>query len=199
LNGEETKYVKVEDRKKWQAQMTMDCFDCHRWLCVTVDENDCHTVKVLFKHHVTHIPYVDISLPDAVTKLVEELRSMPAGNVSTCPVFDVKTTDQMWLIWTWIIIAFPETELNQKQVYVYWALLNRDAWRLHDKQLVSALKVLDKFNDIKIEVILIPAEEGISALAFAFKEVFDTVGSEVQEITMESTCTQTLLQIFSHS
>jgi len=38
-----------------------------------------------------------------------------------------------------------------------------------------------------VEIIPITAEDGISAIAFAFREIIDEFGSEVEEIAMDST------------
>lgn len=84
--------------------------------------------------------------------------------------------------------ANPKTELNEKQIYRYWTELNAGAWRLHDDQVKSALAVLEKYEDLTIEIIPITAEDGISAIAFAFREILDEFGSEVEEIAMDSTC-----------
>ncbi|KAJ7927677.1 hypothetical protein B0H13DRAFT_1537929, partial [Mycena leptocephala] len=46
---------------------------------------------------------------------------------------------------------------------------------------------LEKYEDLTIEIIPITAEDGISAIAFAFREILDEYGSEVEEIAMDST------------
>jgi hypothetical protein len=54
--------------------------------------------------------------------------------------------------------------------------------------LQSACKVLENYNGAKINIIPIPEEEGIVALAFGFKEVFDEFGLDFEEVAMDSTC-----------
>jgi hypothetical protein len=53
---------------------------------------------------------------------------------------------------------------------------------------VSAEKILENYKDTKVERIPICCEDGITAFAFAFKEVMDNVGPAVTEVAMDSTC-----------
>lgn len=82
----------------------------------------------------------------------------------------------------------PKTELTEKQVYAYWAQLNMDRWRLKDDQVESAQAILKRVDGINITVIPIPPEDGINAIAFAFKDILEDYGEEVIEVAMDSTC-----------
>jgi hypothetical protein len=82
----------------------------------------------------------------------------------------------------------PKTELTEKQVYAYWAQLNTDRWRLKDDQVESAIAILKRVDGINITVIPIPPEDGINAIAFAFKDILKDYGEEVIEVAMDSTC-----------
>ncbi|KAJ7694761.1 hypothetical protein B0H17DRAFT_931407, partial [Mycena rosella] len=135
LKGEEAKHVKVDDTKKQRAQMKVDRFVCDGWLHITINENDLNVAAVRMTHHRCHNPCVDISIPKSVKETVEKMRNLPASKVSS---------KSLPSIWEAVLKADPKTELNEKQIYRYWAELNADAWRLHDDQLKSALAVLEK-------------------------------------------------------
>lgn len=66
--------------------------------------------------------------------------------------------------------------------------MHEDTWQLDNDQVKSALKVLTQFDGIDIEIISLPVEDGISTIAFGFKNILDDYGVEIQEIAMDSTC-----------
>lgn len=66
--------------------------------------------------------------------------------------------------------------------------MHEGSWRFDDDQLESTKKLLAKLEGFKIENIPVHEEEGISAIAFAFKDIVDDFGEEMQEIAMDSTC-----------
>ena len=82
----------------------------------------------------------------------------------------------------------PDTELTERQIYRHWANLNEESWKLDHDQLQSAIKVLKAVDGMTIETIPIQVEDGIAALAFAFKEILDDFSKEILEIAMDSTC-----------
>lgn len=82
----------------------------------------------------------------------------------------------------------PNTELTEKQIYAHWAHLNEDCWRLDKNQVKSAVKVLEAFDGMVVDIIPILEEAGISTVAFAFREILSDYGNEVLEIAMDSTC-----------
>jgi hypothetical protein len=59
-------------------------------------------------------------------------------------------------------------------------------------QVQLALLVLQCMNDLDIEIILVPEEDGIS-LAFNFKSILGDYGEEIIEIEMDSTCKKSLV------
>jgi hypothetical protein len=76
----------------------------------------------------------------------------------------------------------------EKQVYAHWAHLHEATWRLDDNQVKSAMKVLKRIDNLDIEIIDLPTEDGISSLAFNFKDILEDYGDEIIEIAMDSTC-----------
>jgi hypothetical protein len=94
----------------------------------------------------------------------------------------------MTQIWERILRDNPQTELTEKQIYASWAHLNEDTWRLNNEQVKSAQKILENLEGDRIEIIPVRAEDGISAIAFGFKEIVSDYGKEITEIAMDSTC-----------
>ena len=91
-------------------------------------------------------------------------------------------------IWNVILKKYPKTELTQKQVYAYWAHLHEGSWRLDDDQVKSATLVLERVQDLDVEIIHVPHEDGISSLAFGFKKILEDYGEEIVEIALDLTC-----------
>ena len=96
-------------------------------------------------------------------------------------------------IWEQILCKNPQTELTEKQIYTSWAHINENTWRLNDEQVKSAQKILENHEGNKIEIVPIHAEDGISVIAFGFKEIVDDYGKEITKIAMDSTCLSLLL------
>jgi hypothetical protein len=81
LDGEETKNKVMDDAKKRRARMKMDRFKCGGWLRVTVDGDGQDMIRVRLIHTLPHQKYTDISLPEATTKIIEEMKDSPASKV----------------------------------------------------------------------------------------------------------------------
>jgi hypothetical protein len=80
-------------------------------------------------------------------------------------------------------------ELTEKQMYAHWACINEAVWCINNNQVISALKVLKwGIADMKINVIPFQKEDGISMIAFAFREVLDEYGDKIEEIAIDLTC-----------
>ncbi|KAG6907485.1 hypothetical protein DXG01_008775 [Tephrocybe rancida] len=170
IKGEETKKRLTEDKSKRRARMCMERFDCDGWLHITVDTDDLTTICICIAHYKCHTPYTSISIPDDVKKLIEEMKDLPATK-----------------IWDALLSKTGKTELTEKQIYARWVRLNEDRWRLDNDQVTSARKVLQSFEGVEVDIINIPQEQGISCIAFAFREVLSEFGSEITEIAMDST------------
>lgn len=48
--------------------------------------------------------------------------------------------------------------------------------------------LLEQLKGEEVEIIPITQREGISAIAFTFKEILDGLGNEIEEVLMDSTC-----------
>jgi hypothetical protein len=76
-----------------------------------------------------------------------------------------------------------------------WAHLHKATWWLDGDQVRSSLKLLEWVQDLNIDIILVLVEDGISSLAFGFKNILSDYGEEVTEIAMDSMCKQLSLGI----
>ncbi|KAJ6521269.1 hypothetical protein DFH09DRAFT_939195, partial [Mycena vulgaris] len=76
-----TKTRLTDEENKRCARMKMDRLPCNRWLHATVDSVNPSTVRLRVLHHCAHCHYVNISLNDEITKMVEQMRDQPASNV----------------------------------------------------------------------------------------------------------------------
>ena len=92
-------------------------------------------------------------------------------------------------MWEAILKKYPKTDLTQKQVYACWTHLHESTWQLDNDQVKSTLMVLERVDNIDIEIIPVPMKDGISSLAFNFKNILEDYGEEIVEIAMDSTCT----------
>jgi hypothetical protein len=101
-------------------------------------------------------------------------------------------------IWSHVLEKHPQTELNEKQIYACWAQANEGNWRLDDDQVKSALKNLEALEGEAIETIPIQPEDGITAIAFAFKSILDDYGTNMEEVAMDSTCKSSQLETIYH-
>jgi len=81
LEGEQTKQRLTEDLQKRRARMNMDRYNCEGWLRVTMTDDDGDVAGVRISHHRSHCPYLDISIPKEVDKIIEEMKDYPAAKV----------------------------------------------------------------------------------------------------------------------
>jgi hypothetical protein len=91
-------------------------------------------------------------------------------------------------IWAEILCRWGTQDYNQDQVYNYWSHINENVWRLAHDQIESTYLGLRAADPESIKILPITIEDGISTLAFAFKEPLDKYGGEVLEVAMDSTC-----------
>ena len=65
---------------------------------------------------------------------------------------------------------------------------NQSVWKLDDDAVVSAWKVLERYEGMKTEVIPLPDEAGMSSIAFALKDCMDAWAQNTEELAIDSTC-----------
>ena len=91
-------------------------------------------------------------------------------------------------IWQAVLKKHPKINLTKKQIYAHWAHIHETTWWLHDDQVTSALMVLKHAEDLHIKIISVPTEDGISLLAFSFKNILEDYVEEIVKLAMDSTC-----------
>lgn len=79
--GQQTKHVKIDDKSKQCARMTMTHFPCKGRLQITREDLNLQVLSINFIHCKEHIPYVDISIPPEVVKLVKQMKEYTAAQV----------------------------------------------------------------------------------------------------------------------
>ncbi|KAJ3720039.1 hypothetical protein C8R42DRAFT_549361, partial [Lentinula raphanica] len=147
----------------------MQHYPCGGWLAITMREGFPEEARVHLAHKA-HPEYVSISISEADQKIIEEMRHHSPSK-----------------IWDHILKRDPDTELTEKQIQAKWTRINKVHWHLDKDQVTSALQLLQQSEKEKIEVIPITQREGASSIAFAFTEILDSVGNQIEEILMDST------------
>jgi hypothetical protein len=89
--GEETKNKKCDERKNQRARMKMERFKCHGWLRILANEKETQMVKVRFTHTIPHEEYTDISIPDEIAKIIDDMKSSSAAKVGILPTYQRHT------------------------------------------------------------------------------------------------------------
>jgi hypothetical protein len=83
LEGEERKRRLHEDCKKRRGRVYMPRYPCGGWLHITVPDNRALAVRIRMKHDVAHPHFSDISLPEEVRALIEEMKGSTPSDVRT--------------------------------------------------------------------------------------------------------------------
>jgi hypothetical protein len=78
---------------------------------------------------------------------------------------------------------------------VYWSHVNENVWQLANDQVASTWLGLQAADPSTVERISITTENGISAIAFAFKEPLDSYREETLEVAMDSMCKLVVLNV----
>jgi hypothetical protein len=81
MKGSETKNKRTEEKSKRRARMKMDRYECNGHLYITADKHDHQMLHVRITHHRWHHPYTDISIPNEVETIIQELKDLPAAKV----------------------------------------------------------------------------------------------------------------------
>ncbi|KAJ3964227.1 hypothetical protein EV361DRAFT_856344 [Lentinula raphanica] len=144
-------------------------YNCSGRLNITMREDMPEEARIHFIH-CGHPPYVNIAMSLQHRKTIKEMKQYSPSK-----------------IWDYILKQDPETELTEKQVQTEWTRINEDHWRLDQDQVTSASKLLENFDQEKVEIIPITQRKGSSSIAFAFTKILDGIGSDIEEVLMDST------------
>ncbi|CAK5275102.1 unnamed protein product [Mycena citricolor] len=154
----------------------MELFECHGTINVWASE-DTTQFFVRYQHKDSHKPYVNIDLPPAVRRLIENRADMCGPQ-----------------IWKEILKTYPEPLFSYHQVYNHLLKLNSGAWRLDENEEKSAELLLEKLCSERpecamLERIRLPNDpvDGYSAFAFSLPALIRKWGGCVKEVQLDST------------
>jgi hypothetical protein len=136
---------------------------------IRIHEGDTQMVHVHLIHNATHPPYTDISLPPEARQLiVEGLWTNPAHIAAHI------RSHKQW--------AYVKTY----QVQHVWKQLCEERWRLCDDQLLSARRLVSRYEGV-VELFELEEIAGVTALAFGLISIGSKL-KEVVEVGMDATC-----------
>ncbi|KAJ7500458.1 hypothetical protein B0H11DRAFT_1714586 [Mycena galericulata] len=164
---------------KHRDKISMDAFECHGWLHVTVNDwDDIAFVKLL--HQDDHVPYWSIDVPPDVVEFVRQ-------NPKLTPT----------QLWDEILKAHPKPSFTRRAIYAMWAETNAAEWKRDPDEIKSANILLEEFTAPKpgsggkeplysVEPIPLTPQPGFTAIAFALPKLLREVGGRVRELSLDS-------------
>ncbi|CAK5267884.1 unnamed protein product [Mycena citricolor] len=170
LEGEQTDNKLHEDESKQRARVKMTRYHCNGWLNVTINERKMDEAVIRVSHHIPHPLYNDISIPTEAKKIIET-----SHNSTPTKIYEA------------LIKQFPAIKITEKQVYRHWSDINKANWRKKDDQVASAAALLAEYDGLAVDVIEIKPEDGLSTIAFSFRDIINDFGVDTQSIAMDST------------
>ncbi|KAI9059933.1 hypothetical protein FKP32DRAFT_1760738 [Trametes sanguinea] len=155
-------------------------FPCHGWLHIVISEKS-DTVQLRLHHKTSHVPYVNVSLPEEWRKYIEaNARDQTAGQ-----------------IWRHIIRVEDERRrvtgagpvpFRAKAVYYHWLLVCRQDWKLDPDPLVSARRFIQERGEhYRLKAFDLQEEPGTQAVAFYIQDFVESWAAHTQELAMDST------------
>ena len=130
-----------------------------------------HTMTIWLEHHKRHPPYYDVTLPlEAVETIREELEWTTPGEMARR-----------------IQIAYPV--VSAKQVHKAWTTMSETLWKRDAEQISSARALLTEYKD-DVDVLTIPATDGVEQVAWVMKKVMSPLRGKIVEIGIDATCKQ---------
>ncbi|KAF9480703.1 hypothetical protein BDN70DRAFT_804773 [Pholiota conissans] len=160
----------------------MDVFRCSGWIHITIMDGGSDAL-VKFKHDNQHIPYWNIDVPEETQQFVRD-------NLDLSPT----------QLWDKILEKHADElpKFPRKSIYKIWHQMSSKKWTRDPNEMESVRILLDEFSkkpgasptasDISsLEVIPLPDEEGFTAIAFCLPEILRKWGSQIREISLDST------------
>ncbi|KAJ7314639.1 hypothetical protein DFH08DRAFT_716471 [Mycena albidolilacea] len=153
----------------------MITFDCKGWLFITTS----NFAFVRLQHELDHVPYHRKEVPTKVKEYVVVNPRLTAPQVNSSK-----------FIWLWFLSLFEYRDtvkipFSCRGVYHLWAKLNREKWKRHEDELVSARIIIDKATKdscsgdtktgrpplYRVKPVSLPEIDGFRALAFVLPDV----------------------------
>ncbi len=143
----------------------MKRYDCKGWLKIHVDPINKKAVIKLT--HSYHSKYVDIRVSEDIKEYIRDnLRQTPRV--------------------LWDYLGAHNEHLKEMQVYRWWMGFSEHSWKTKEDQVESAILLVNKYSNI--EFMFKITQDGITAVAFAVKELLSLIGEKAVEIGIDATC-----------
>ncbi|KAG8915415.1 hypothetical protein FRC00_004714 [Tulasnella sp. 408] len=170
-DGAQTKpKTHAEDPDLQRDRDYMTRFACGGSLRITLNDAEPLRPRIRFVHQKHHIPWVDISPSDEIKAYIIENKVLGPAR-----------------LWKEIQRKWPETEIEEAQVYNHWGKASEADWKLDPDQVKSAKMLVERAAGKEVEVIAMHAEPGMASIGFALKEPLELWGEETAEIAFDGT------------
>ena len=151
----------------------MQEYDCNSSLIVACRKADTlngtdHVISAQLQHNEDHIPYFDAEMLSGTLDII-------------CQNLEWSTPASLVIQ---IQALYPNVSTNH--VHHAWTRMSKTLWRRHQYQLLSA-EILNEYLD-DVDVINIPAMDGIEQLCWGMRTVAHRLKGTVVEIAINATC-----------
>ena len=147
-----------------QSQLTI-------WCRESVNANGpIATVTILLHHHVKHVQYIDVALPDGAAELI---RSNVEWLTPVAMVAQVQA-------------AYPN--VTAAQIHSAWMDMSQLFWRRDDMQLPSTNKLLKEHGDDVDIFTPFGVPDGVEMLCWGMKRIISRLKGKIFEVGVDATC-----------
>lgn len=187
VNGYKTRHWCCQDKdRKQQCRPSQrvgakqrDTLGMHRYECKSKLNISCRsnlsrgentrTITIWLEHQKKHVPYYDVALPlEAVETIREDLEWTTPSEMARK-----------------IQVAYPV--VSAKQVHKAWTTMSEMLWKRDPEQMLSARTLLKEY-ETDVDVLTIPAMDGIEQVAWVMRKVMDALKGKIVEIGIDATC-----------
>lgn len=162
---------------KLRDNVGMKRYKCRSRLLISCHkiEGSLSKVSILMEHHIKHVDYLDVRMPDEAKEMIREQAEWATPVVLLAKVQ----------------ASFPD--ITASQVHAAWQQMSQLYWRKDDVQLLSASKLLSEYGqDVDVfEPKDVP--EGVDILCWGMKKIAGPLKNKVAEIGLDATCKSNLL------
>ncbi|THH03045.1 hypothetical protein EW146_g10517, partial [Bondarzewia mesenterica] len=166
---------KIDDKSKHRDKISMQSFDCARWLHIRLSDSTSEAF-IKLSHEEAHLPYCVIDVPPEAQKFMYD---NPELSVSQ--------------IWLKMINWYRKPPFSRRAIYYLCSKIESQKWKRCDDELASARKLLDEASSAncdwaqyRVEPITLVPEEGLIALAFLLLGMIDKWKHCLREIAIDS-------------
>ncbi|KIJ32252.1 hypothetical protein M422DRAFT_265902 [Sphaerobolus stellatus SS14] len=150
----------------------MDRFDCESYLHISISalkEPQKQKVHIRLNHHLCHVPYYEVTLPEEVqAEIRENIWAVPSAIASK--------------------IRSTHPNITSQQVYRAWATFSETLWRPDDNQLDSARQLLEELKAAsEVDVFELEVAPGVTALGWGLKNIASRLKDQIVEVALDAT------------